>query len=765
MKSILIITSFLINTLTPVFAFDYELSEFNSKWNYSPLIENKEGDKVLQMKLFKRVMFVGQYQLPIIETTFTFVKNKDDQSSLSTIAHSIQNALDNKSTITVLNDHQIVVAGKFSKINRNFYVELKKEKDEVVILTSFVRSGFYKKIKPELLALHKELIQYKYNEVTPKTSYTNKIINTFENFFIPKAHAQSTNILTQLLTGSNTASSSSSSTSLGGVVTSLNGATTALNNTTNAINNASGAVNNAANAATTSSTTLANAATTSSTTLANAATTSSNTLANAATTSSTTIANAATTSATTIATATGQINSTLNTQGTAANANWSTTNTQLAASNVNWNNTNTQLANFNSNWAESNKIFAQMVDPNHMAKVAAYTAAGAALGSLAVSLAVQGVSAGISYFYELFTGKEKKKLEWQDFENAMNAWDTKLNDLVKLESMVDDFLTAFDFFEIKGFSNDFIKDLSNAVRDMGFDSKNMKDTSNDKNLSISCRKLNYDSAYELDEKIKDYDQIIQFATKNKVSIRGGLDYFCGQLRDLKKRLISSEQQMQDMRLMILKSQSQFYDKQKDNIEKRDADIDLVNSRRRDANKSRVSYDTEIQKHSQSASDDKKAAWVSDCLDSKNSEGLEINKDFSDSFLSKTFNYFKRKNLCSEKYDVVFNDIKKRDAETTSTLRAEETLSANMVLGSNSYVDLKLSEEQMSWLTRLKADAYCYKFAHQDINQVPKICKEYPEMLYSLNLAKGYDKAEKAYQNKCANRYSTAIKKLAFNENE
>jgi hypothetical protein len=122
MKSILIITSFLINTLTPVFAFDYELSEFNSKWNYSPLIENKEGDKVLQMKLFKRVMFVGQYQLPIIETTFTFVKNKDDQSSLSTIAHSIQNALDKKSTITVLNDHQIVVAGKFSKINRNFYV-------------------------------------------------------------------------------------------------------------------------------------------------------------------------------------------------------------------------------------------------------------------------------------------------------------------------------------------------------------------------------------------------------------------------------------------------------------------------------------------------------------------------------------------------------------------------------------------------------------------------------------------------------------------
>ena len=72
----------------------------------------------------------------------------------------------------------------------------------------------------------------------------------------------------------------------------------------------------------------------------------------------------------------------------------------------------------NTNWAESNKMLALVMDPNHMAKVAFYTAAGTALGGVAVNLAIQGVSEGISFLHELFTGTKKKKLEWEDFEKA-----------------------------------------------------------------------------------------------------------------------------------------------------------------------------------------------------------------------------------------------------------------------------------------------------------------------------------------------------------
>ena len=75
-------------------------------------------------------------------------------------------------------------------------------------------------------------------------------------------------------------------------------------------------------------------------------------------------------------------------------------------------------------------------------------------------------------------------------------------------------------------------------------------------------------------------------------------------------------------------------------------------------------------------------------------------------------------------------------------------------------EIKLSEEQMSWMSRVHMDAFCYQFAHGDPEKVPKKCSEFPELLYSMNLSKGYEKAKSANDSKCSNRYLSGLKQIA-----
>jgi hypothetical protein len=58
------------------------------------------------------------------------------------------------------------------------------------------------------------------------------------------------------------------------------------------------------------------------------------------------------------------------------------------------------------------------------------------------------------------------------------------------------------------------------------------------------------------------------------------------------------------------------------------------------------------------------------------------------------------------------------------------------------------------------DAYCYQFAHTYSKKIPEKCSQFPELLYSLSLSRGYDKAKAAYDKKCEDRYLTGINKLA-----
>ncbi len=763
------VTSLLIN-MNAVFAEDLGTKyDINHNWSYTPLIVREDGGSVVKVKMFKRYLWVNSKPVQIAETNFTYLKNPKEKTDLKALSETIKKSFPGNFLTTKAISNGYAIEGHWKKINRYIKMDLTKKDDHVIIVTTFARSGLTNALMPELNELHSLLKTYEDKKI-PKTS--------FIDYFMPEAHAAggfNPSSLTNLFNGGNTTTGPSTNTgntggfSIPGVNTVIttnsnvnvsggvdirtsDGLNNNWNNTNTNLNNLNGNLgsfnNNVGNINTNVNTNWGNT----NTQIGNANSNWSNT------------------------------NQQIQQQGNAANANWSNTNQQIQqqgnAANANWANTNQQIqqqgdaanANWaktnqvmdkqgdaaNANWAESNRIAAQMMDPNHMAKVAFYTAAGAALGSITMNLALEGVSAGISYLYELFTGTKKKKLEWQDFQQAMSAWDGQLNDLVKMEQIVDEFISAFDFFSDKNMSNDYIKNLNIAMRDMRFDRDVMMEQFKNEQLSLGCRRVLYDAADELDQKLKDYDKIIQFATKNNISFSKNNDnYFCQQLKELQRKILGAESQMQDLRLAILKAENQFYDKNGDAREKREDNMDQINDNVAKTIKRRENYNKEATDNAKVAYDKERDDWIAACVEAKNSEGSRIKAAIDNRFT----HFFKAKGMCSTVYDNS-HSFQPRDNQAQQVFAEENKLRSDLKLAANSTVDIKLSEEQMNWLTRIHVDAYCYQFAHGDEAKVPAKCKDFPEMLYSMNLSKGYEKAKNAYKNRCEDRYLSGIKKLA-----
>jgi len=744
-NSFVIVSLFLFNSVTPSVAAVLDQQEFSSSWNYTPLVKRAEGKSELQMKLFKKTMWFGKTEVPIVETTFTFLKNPQEKTNLNQLAHTMQKTF-GKTIQLKGSNNSYKLEGPFNKLNRQVKIDLKEEDNRVLIVTSFIRLGFNKNVNAEVEQLHKTLLTYKGEATEKKTSW----LNWIQQFILKEAHAEGLNLGSILGAGNSTNSPTPSfnfSLDTSGLRDSIDNLNTTVGNTNTQLGNANtnwGNTNvqlgNANNNWNNTNTVLGNT----NVQLGNANNNWNNT--------NTQLGNANTNWSNT------------NTQIGNFNNNLNNTNVQIGNANNNWNNTNTQFAaanknmeGFNTNWAESNKIMAQMMDPNHMAKVAFYTAAGAALGGVAVNLAIQGVSSGISFLYELFTGTKKKKLDWEDLEKAMNVWDTQLNDLVKLEQAVDAYLAAFEFFDGKNLTNDYVKQLADSMRDMRFDRDLFMEKFKDQTMPTACRKIYYSAADELDQKLKEYDRILTFADKNNVqaSKDNGAGYFCGQLKELQRKILSAENTMQDLRLKILAAENQFYSKSADGLEGRDDKMEEINDRLDKTMKEKKKYDDKVVDRLKENHEANKTAFIEACLDGKNMAGIKINETNKGIFA-----HFKRKELCGQEYEKISKDVVTRDQRDIETIKAEENFRKDLSLKANNYIELKLSEEQMSWMTRLHTDAYCFQFAHQGEDKIPKKCKEFPELLYSMNMSKGYEKAKAAYDNKCQDRYLKGLKSLA-----
>ena len=420
-----------------------------------------------------------------------------------------------------------------------------------------------------------------------------------------------------------------------------------------------------------------------------------------------------------------------------------------------------EATRFNDNWAESNKLLARTTDPNHMAKVAFYTAAGAALGGLAINLAIQGAAEGIAFLHELFTHSKQKKMEWNQFQEAMGIWDNQLSELTKLEKLVDGHIAAFDFFSNQNLGNDYNKQLALAMRNMKFDRELFKEKFADPDQSLACRQLFFNASEELNDKLNEFENILKFTKENSTSVLGP-NYFCTQLKEMQRRILQAENQMQDVRLKILVAERQFYDKEKEKNKQQMNDIEKVNDNKKGALKDQKKIAEKLDKKMEKINEAARKKWVSDCNAAENEMGKSLKEKFK---MERLFvSYFKRKAECKELVKTADLKLYQKDLAKDLGQDLERQIRKDIKVEINDIVNVELSKEQMSWMSRVHIDAYCYQFAHADEANIPAKCKEYPEMLYSLSLAKGYEKAKRAYASKCQERYVSSLDKLINAQN-
>ena len=763
------------------------LNDFNQNWSYSPTHTRTDKNSVIKIKMFKRYLWINQHPIQISEANFTFLKNPQEKIDLKNLSEKIIKSFPHK----ILNAHQISngieISGNWKKMNRFIKIDLIKKENNFIIVTSFTRAGLAKAMMPELNQLHSFLKTY--------TENGNQKSTTFINFLLPQANAQEFSVpsLNTIFNNANMTTGPSSNNlmpagnplTLGGNPLGLGNSSLGTINGTMTLNTSSeinknwsgtnGALNGLGNNVENLNNNLANGIGV----LDKQGSDLNNNLANGIgvldkqssdlnnnVTNGISVfdkqGNAANKNW-------GKTNGILDKQGNAANKNWEKTNDIIDKqgtdanknwdkSNKNWEKTNEimdrQGTDANKNWAETNKLTAKLVDTNYLLKMAYYTAAGAALGSITMNLALEGVTAGISYLYELFTGERKKQLEWQDFQQAMQVWDTQLNDLVKMEQIVDEFILAFAFFGDKNISNDYIQNLTYVMRDMRFDRDILMEQFKNEDLTLSCRHLIYNTADEIDQKLKEYDKIILFSNKNNISTDKNQNYFCQQLKELQRKILSAETQMQDLRLAILKAESQFYEKNLDSRDKRKDNADQINDNINDTIENREDYNESSDEVLTEAFEVERDTWVSSCVEAENKEGIKIKNDIDNRFV----HFFVAKGQCKTAFDKT-HSIKDRKVIGQKIFKEENKLRQKLTINNNDKIDIALSDEQMNWLTRLHMDAYCYQFAHENPSDIPIKCIKFPELLYSMNMSKGYDKANKAYENKCEDRYLSGLQKL------
>lgn len=767
MKTWTIITSL---ALQPITSFAQQVPqpivEIKKNWSYTPLETISDGKSTVYKKSFSRYINIGLLEIPIAQTQFVYLKNPKEKTNLKELAYKISKSF-GTSSINTRSDHSnAFIEGDWDKINRHIKIQItKKSETEIVILTSFSRKGLNSWLIPEINSLHSLLESA--NIENTKTSSNTYFIQLFQFLGIRKVHAENKSInLGSFLSGGNittgstptnpittnigsvTSGLSTLNESIGGLNTNVTTFNTNISNINTTAGNGIAVVDQQAGALNNNLNNLNTTANTGISTIDKQATDFNQNLSDLNSTANTGIS--------TIDKQATDFNKNVENINNTANNAVAVVDKQATDINKNLADFNKNYANTNANWAETNKILAKTVDPNHMAKVAFYTAAGAALGSVAVSLAIDGISAGISFLHELFTGTKKKKLEWEDFQKAMQIWDTKLNELIELEKVVDQFINAFAFFENSSLGNDYVKNLQTAVRDMKFDRDIFLENFKNSSLPTECRRVYYNAADEMDGKVKEYDKILNFISNNSLSLKNPNQYFCTQLKDLQRKVLATEVQMQDLRLRILKAENQLYTKQVENNEENVERIEEINDDTKKTLKTQKKVQDEMAEKIKTKDDDEKARWITACVDAENPEGQKIKTEIGGGFA----HFFKAKGLCKVEYDKVKIANKGRTANEQKGLSLEQNIREELVIADNPELNLKLSDEQMSWLNRIHVDAYCYQYVRVDENKIPAKCKEYPEILYSTALSKGSIKAQDEYKKKCESNYVKGLEKLA-----
>ena len=723
--------------------------DFNKKWAYSPLLKNSLNKSTNETKIFKRFVWDNNKPIPVAESVATIVKGAQEKSDLQDLAKKIDKSFGGKMEMKGTLD-KLELHGPFPKLNRMIDVTLQKRGDNFLIITTFTRLGFYPSLKNDVTELHQMATSY-FNETSKNTTVV-QIWNSFSNFVLSSAHAQSLPSFPSSVFGGSSSPTPfivQVDTGLGDIapVISTQGDqfNATINTQGNQINNTLNVQGNQINA------TVNNQGNQLNDTLNAQGNQFNATVNNQGNQLNNTLNTQGNQFNATINAQGNQINKTLNDQGNQLNHNISSATDviehQGGQLNANLGDLNVQAGSANQNWSESNRLLSQAMDPNHMAKVAFYTAAGAALGAFTMNLAIQGASKGIGFLLELFTHNKRNKLEWDDFQKAMEVWDTQLNDLVKMEKIVDNFLNAFQFFKDKNMGTNYPQILTTAIRGMGMDKELFMEKFHDPSQDKACRELYYNAAAELEDKIGEYKKLLELVGSNSMVSDSPKTYFCGQLSEFRRRILAAEQAMQNLRLKILLAENQYYDKQKKNQQKSDQTANAIEARRSKSENEQRERREEVERNVRHKLASERKDWIRSCYKGEISPGDKFKSDHSMSSSD-------RKKACASAY------TPPAGIAVADTLDDEAEIRNDLSIMNNDYIDVNLTQQQQQWFTKIHMDAFCYQYAHRPDSEMPDKCKKFPETLYSIGLTRAYNKADAAYKGSCAQRYSDSVSAIA-----
>lgn len=248
----------------------------------------------------------------------------------------------------------------------------------------------------------------------------------------------------------------------------------------------------------------------------------------------------------TITTQGDQFNSTINSRADQIN---STINTQADRIDAQATKLNGELNAFNANMEKSNAIAERgvsvaekAVNPEHMAKVSAYSAVGAVLGATVANLAVSGIKNIVGFLAKWINGDLKRMKEDQimkEFSQAMEVY-TKSSDMAsKLEAQIDQILASMAMYNnFKLDNSDVIQNIQRFVIETGF---KIKDAYDDR-----C----------VEDIVKYERELVEFQSLAKILSTkvDPLQKVCRDLKDMFAKLALVEGELQNARPNLLKAE-------------------------------------------------------------------------------------------------------------------------------------------------------------------------------------------------------------------
>lgn len=272
---------------------------------------------------------------------------------------------------------------------------------------------------------------------------------------------------------------------------------------------------------------------------------------------------------------------TVNSASTDTNTNWADTNVEINKANGNWAETNENIKKLDATLTESNakidkatqtfdeksskaleesqawremtkaqsdkaiSIGEKMSDPNHLFKMATFSAAGAVVGATVANLAISGVSSAVSFLAKWITGKlkeEKQENILKEFAQAMKVYDESSQLAKNLEISIDAVLANLalkDKFKMD--NSELLGNIQKFIIKTEFEIEDLKKKEN-KNECI-------DDLVGLNQKLLEFKSLAKI-----LDINNPQETMCLQLKDMFTKIAEVEGVLQNARPNLIKAE-------------------------------------------------------------------------------------------------------------------------------------------------------------------------------------------------------------------